>query len=411
MSAAVGFTGDPDSLSALPPPPDMTGTFRPAGMNADGTMIAGNCMQNGAPGGAPVLWRKADGTTALAMPPHASWIRVVGVCADGTAVVAAMDAPMGVEFVRWESGVAAPQNLGGGGVMAALALSCDGRVVVGSMGSAGAQRVPVTFDVDRGLVEVPHPVNAIRSECVGADRTGARVVVNCLLLTSVDRPFIYSTEEGLLDLWGIPADIPATAGAISASGRYVAGSMGSPPEMIRPFRWSDAQGAAEMGTPWGDSDVFATHISGDGSLIAGMRGPATASLAWVWTQAGGARDLAELLADRGVNTEGWTLESIGAVSRDGTVIAGVGTRYGYRGGWVATLASQRCGAADLTGPGGWPGGDGALTADDVVAFLNAFFTGDSAADVASLGGTVRQDGAITADDVAVFLAAFFAGCP
>ena len=411
MWSAVGITGGSDSLFALPAPGGAAGCFRPVGMSTDGLAIGGNFTPAGAMGVQPVIWQKSSGTTAMRVPSTAAWARLVGLVSDGATAVVATDSSTGVAFVRWESGSAeAPQTIGGGGVMACTALSADGRVIAGSMPAPGVERVAATYDAERGLIEVPHPMYTVRTECIGIDRTGARVLANAVFQTGHERPFVYSADEGLVDLWGLAADVPATAGAISASGRYIAGSMGGEPGAVRPYRWSDAQGAIELATPWGEN-VFATHISGDGSLIAGTRGPAADSHAWIWTQAGGARDLAELLADRGVSTQGWTLESIGAVSRDGTTIAGVGVRNGNRSGWVANLASQRCGAADLTGPGGWPGGDGLLTADDIVMFLSAYFSGDSAADVAALGGVNRADGVVTTDDVAAFLAAFFAGCP
>ena len=67
--------------------------------------------------------------------------------------------------------------------------------------------------------------------------------------------------------------------------------------------------------------------------------------------------------------------------------------------------------ADVAALGGGAGGDGQLTADDVVGYLAAFFAGNLAvADVASLGGAPQPDGQLTPDDLVVFLAAFFGGC-
>ncbi|MGH7133715.1 MAG: GC-type dockerin domain-anchored protein, partial [Phycisphaerales bacterium] len=67
---------------------------------------------------------------------------------------------------------------------------------------------------------------------------------------------------------------------------------------------------------------------------------------------------------------------------------------------------------DVASLGGALVPDGLLTADDVIAYLNAFFSGNLAiADVASLGGTPNPDGQLTPDDIIVFLDAFFAGCP
>ncbi|MGH7130446.1 MAG: GC-type dockerin domain-anchored protein [Phycisphaerales bacterium] len=71
----------------------------------------------------------------------------------------------------------------------------------------------------------------------------------------------------------------------------------------------------------------------------------------------------------------------------------------------------RCGLADVASLGGAAIFDGQLTADDIIAFLGAFFGGNLAiADVASLGGGSGADGQLTADDVVAFLGAFFGGC-
>jgi hypothetical protein len=86
--------------------------------------------------------------------------------------------------------------------------------------------------------------------------------------------------------------------------------------------------------------------------------------------------------------------------------AGAGT------GVFVITASDGCNAADLVGVGGSAGGDGQLTADDVIAFLAAFFAGNtSVADLVSVGGAPGGDGQLTADDVIAFLSAFFAPCP
>ncbi|MGH7133331.1 MAG: GC-type dockerin domain-anchored protein [Phycisphaerales bacterium] len=95
---------------------------------------------------------------------------------------------------------------------------------------------------------------------------------------------------------------------------------------------------------------------------------------------------------------------------------------------IVTTVTDPCGPSEVTGPaamltvscftvadvaslGGATECDGALTADDVMAFLAAFFANDlEVADVARLGGAAGRDGQLTADDVVLFLSAFFAGC-
>ena len=81
---------------------------------------------------------------------------------------------------------------------------------------------------------------------------------------------------------------------------------------------------------------------------------------------------------------------------------------GYVGANVFFAFTSR---ADVAALGGALTPDGQLTADDIIAFLNAFFSGNLAvADVAGLGGTPGPDGTLTPDDLIVFLDSFFAGC-
>jgi hypothetical protein len=80
----------------------------------------------------------------------------------------------------------------------------------------------------------------------------------------------------------------------------------------------------------------------------------------------------------------------------------------YRG--VALTPVNKCNLADVATLGGAPIADGALTADDLLLFLSAFFSNSPIADIASLGGGAGADGALTADDLLLFLSAFFSAC-
>ena len=78
---------------------------------------------------------------------------------------------------------------------------------------------------------------------------------------------------------------------------------------------------------------------------------------------------------------------------------------GYRG-----FIFERC-PCDVAGLGGSPFGDGDITIDDIVYYLDRFFATDLAvADIASLGGMPTPDGSLTADDLIAFLSSFFSGC-
>jgi hypothetical protein len=81
---------------------------------------------------------------------------------------------------------------------------------------------------------------------------------------------------------------------------------------------------------------------------------------------------------------------------------------------VADLTVISCGCennpSDVAGAGQSIGGDGQLTADDIIVFQNWYFANISNADIAGAGQSIGSDGQFTADDLIVFFNRFFAGC-
>jgi hypothetical protein len=68
-----------------------------------------------------------------------------------------------------------------------------------------------------------------------------------------------------------------------------------------------------------------------------------------------------------------------------------------------------CTAADIAGPGNSEP-DGALTADDLIRFVNWFFDSDLRADIAGTGQSPSPDAQFTSDDLIAFVNTFFTGC-
>jgi hypothetical protein len=69
-----------------------------------------------------------------------------------------------------------------------------------------------------------------------------------------------------------------------------------------------------------------------------------------------------------------------------------------------------CNRADVAGANQSVGFDQALTADDIIVFLNWYFGDDLRADLAGANQGTTPDSALTADDIIVYLGEFFAGC-
>lgn len=102
---------------------------------------------------------------------------------------------------------------------------------------------------------------------------------------------------------------------------------------------------------------------------------------------------------------------------DGYVRLGLGrapaNSTGFQGNSLVVTGLQVPGAckSDVAGLNQSIGGDGQLSADDIITFLNGYFAGDLwSADVSGLNQSSVPDGQLTADDIIVFLSSFFAGC-
>lgn len=74
------------------------------------------------------------------------------------------------------------------------------------------------------------------------------------------------------------------------------------------------------------------------------------------------------------------------------------------------ISGVACNKSDVAGANQAVGGDGDLTADDIIVFLGWFFAADARGDVGGANQGLLPDGAWTADDVIVFLNRYFAGC-
>jgi len=71
---------------------------------------------------------------------------------------------------------------------------------------------------------------------------------------------------------------------------------------------------------------------------------------------------------------------------------------------------QPC-AADLGSQGGRAGNDGVLDQNDMVAFIDHFFSRDFLADVGRQGGLPGPDGQLDSNDFVIFIDSFMSGCP
>jgi probable HAF family extracellular repeat protein len=121
----------------------------------------------------------------------------------------------------------------------------------------------------------------------------------------------------------------------------VGGNAGNGPQRHKAYRWSEERGGEIIGMLPNDDPLagaYAFAVSDDGRVVGGASG-AEGREAFVWTRTTGIFKFQDYLADLGVQgLDDWTLDTILAISSDGTTIAGWGYwgpgPFGRVQGWV-----------------------------------------------------------------------------
>lgn len=319
-------------------------------VSADGTCVVGNGSTIAV--GQGFRWTAGDGMEGLGFLPggelHGSMAR--GVSADGSVVAGSSAIPpctQEVEFCyeayRWTAAggmVGLGQLPGGVSGSTGLGVSADGSVVVGSSDSPdGPQAFRWTSGGGMsGLGDLAGGTFSSVANDVSAD---GLVVVGRGRSDDGVEAFVWTPGLGMVGLGDLPGgEFHSDAVAVSADGETVVGDATSTAEH-EAFRWTSRAGMAGLGVPAGSTRSFAGGVSGDGRTVVGFHEADFASrTAFVWDEAHGMRDVADVLTDLGVDLAGWTLREardVTAVAND-LVIVGVGrTPGGQTEAWLAVV--------------------------------------------------------------------------
>jgi uncharacterized membrane protein len=282
---------------------------RPAAASFDGSVVAGTGNVNGAH-----RWVLGSGWHALFGGEAAA------VSADGSVVAGddVLDLFLDSVILVWQEGMGVTSHVVASYPLGffATAITADGSQVFGNRVSPLGHSVPVRFTVGGGAEDLPAVPAGTSDECV----------------SSVDTP------------------CAAYALAVSAAGGTLVGGLQlTPSDPSHAVRWrGDAAPEYLGGGPPGPGSV-ANDVSGNGAMIVGERDGA----AFLWTAGGGMQDLKARLEGLGIDLTGWTLASARAISDDGSVIAGTGTRPGGAHAiWIAQ-APELVPAAQVPALRGW----------------------------------------------------------
>lgn len=334
-----------DGASLLPVPVSIVFGTTPAGLSLDGRSV---CLQGG--GLPPMIWNDVSGIFSLEDVLGDPFASISDMCGNASCFTGFSTLSGDRRAVRWTLDGGA-QNLDpaantGSGSSHPFAISGDGTTVVGR-----------------------------------ADRTRSFA-------------FRWTESGGFAELPSLPGATYAEAHGVSFSGSVVCGTVGTS-SGPRAFRWTAETGMQNLGVPPDRSRTEGLLISGDGRMIAGSAGSGSMTTAFVWTKWTGTVDLAVYCQHAGLDLDEWVLGKVGAISADGSAIAGEGTRNGSRAFFLIRDLPVGC-AADFDN-------SGVLTIQDVFGYMGAWFNGDLQADF-------DRDGDLSTGDVFGFLGAWFAGC-
>jgi len=357
---AIGCgSGDDQPLASFELLQSNLGPFAPRAMSADGASLVGEIEILDGP---VLLWRRPSGFAALADGPGEALTYAADISGDGRVVVGTQHLAGRYErALRWTaSGGGVPLS----GVDAstpgswAAGVSRDGVVVVGHLGgeaviwNGSAPPRPLGSLVEGGDT-LPVAVSA-----------NGRAVAGTATTDPGWRAFRWAAETGMVDLGDVPGGSRNIfARAISGDGRTICGRAWLSPDQAAsartsyacfvpttPFCWTDETGMVLMpevpydpppDPPQCDAVAIFTGVAGidhDGWLVVGYVGDGRDGDVAVLWDADGVHVIAELLAEAGVDLDGWRLLRAHTVSADGQTIAGVAVRPdGEHAGWIAVV--------------------------------------------------------------------------
>jgi uncharacterized membrane protein len=301
---------------------------------------------------------------------------------DGSCVVGFQDAGFFTPFhaSRWTE-AAGPLDLGtldtsnnASRSSFATDTSEDCSVVVGlSDITGGASQHAFRWTANGGLVDLTVPPGGgPNSRALGVSNNGTIVVGDA------DFPASGFTRRGAFrwsggsfqDLGASDPSVPSIATAVSGDGSVVVGQIGTT-TVSSAFRWTTTQNPQlqPINPLPTHAAAAATAVSDNGKIVAGISHPTflqyqgvvlgwNQGIAFRWTQAGGTKELRQLLIDKGVDMTGVNLVSVSGMSVDGQWIIGKATTPTTPQGEFVPYIVQYC-DDDIGGPCSTTAGGGA----------------------------------------------------
>ncbi|HSJ96467.1 MAG TPA: PEP-CTERM sorting domain-containing protein [Myxococcota bacterium] len=305
------------------------------GVSADGSVVVGNSFDGVVP--RAVVWTPGGGLEQLP-PPLDRNLFAESISADGTSIVGSIQERDGTneviasEAFRWRAGtgvVGLGDAAGGASRSAAFACTPNGDLAVGRVSDAAGAKAGRWDGTTLSLVGP--------GDLTGGDVDGAAfdvsddgaVIVGDSDATAGYTGFRWTQGGGMVPLGDLPGGIVETfVDGVSPDGSVIVGwSDGT--DGVEAVRWVGGGAPQGLGDlPGGEFESYAFDVSSGGAAIVGESHTGSTESdyeAFLWDATNGMRRLSDVLAGLGVDTTGWTLERIFAISPDGQWVVGTGT--------------------------------------------------------------------------------------
>ncbi len=294
-------------------------------LSSDGTTVVGS--GHSIAGQEAFTWTASGGFEGIGNVPGQLdfGTRALGVSGDGRVV-----AGYGTRSVipwAWTSdeGIRAISESDG----TATAANADGRFVVGQSWATGESQA-VLWNLEDGTERLLGSLRDDDGDTINSRASAVSDDGSIVVGTSWGRPFVWDEHHGMREM-GVsigPEErtfSSATVLDLSGDGRFAVGS-GTNQNRTGAFIWTEAGGFRDLGILSGYYASSAEGVSADGSIVVGTSWDLRNQRdAFIWDSDHGMRRLKDVLSELGVAAEGWRLNTAVDISADGTRIAGTAT--------------------------------------------------------------------------------------
>jgi uncharacterized membrane protein len=283
----------------------------------------------------------------------------------------------------------------------ALAISADGKVVVGSITAASGKEVPARWTRETGFMALESKSDIIDQGQASAANADGTAIAGHAVTGNHGGAFRWNAAEGLVYL-GI--DIASSATGVTSNGNAIVGTMAGPTNSpgCHAFRWTPGGGVVDLVALGLSCSVVG--VSADGTLIAGNYAPVSddyATLPFTWTQTSG---IVRITNSPGAGATALSLDGSTVVGQDGDAFRSgnsIGFTYISTGNSLSPSVVNGDGTVVAGGGGAgalaawiWDPTDGARSFDGVLTGLGANLTEWRTGEAALRINAISSDGKV-----------------